>query len=216
MYKHKKKWIICLILFLTIWILIYTFTIYERGLTRHLKLRESVKIESNDLIFGNVNSSNFILAFLSLDCVHCKHWVQFDLKPLDSINLTDLTIKNLKIVVRGYPLNFSALQAQSLINCLPSDLKNQSFIKLIENQEIWTHLPINEQSSKQLSLINIKENQEILSCAQDRKNLQNIVEDNVRSNRLYQVTATPSFLSDKILVVGDHSLKKLTDVFKLE
>ena len=200
----KKKQLNNFIIFLRFFSILFTFLFIGQ-----LNAKDLSKIQEDDWVLGDENAPITMIEYASLSCPHCA---AFHINTLPKIKKEYIETGKVKFVFRAFPFNLPALHASMIARCAGQELYYKYLNALFSLQKSWV------KENFQEYLFKIVQNggttkEEFDLCLMD-ENLQNqILENQIRANKEYNIKTTPSFIINGKLIEGNKSLDAFKKIF---
>jgi protein-disulfide isomerase len=169
--------------------------------------------DKTDIIVGDKSAPITVYAFLSYTCPHCQ-W--FDNTQFPIVNKEYIDTNKVKFVFKSFPLNLPALQASSVIQCLPEDKRFQAQQSLFANFNDWVSKWSNSETGFTIIEDTIglsKEDQEkVTLCSNTDSNLKLIVDEEKKYEKIYGINGTPTFFIGQYKVSGSIKAKDMENL----
>ena len=150
---------------------------------------ETIKINADDIVFGEAKAPVTIVEYASLSCSHCAHF-QADLFP--KLDEKYIATGKVKLVHRFFPLNEPALRASQLAACEKD--KAHAFIKvLFSTQDQWAFDPSYKESLARIAGVGGISREKFDQCLADKSLEEKILNQRKLGQDVMGVDSTPTF-----------------------
>lgn len=196
---YKKKFTFSILIFLS---LIFFIKVYAEE-----------KINTNDVIIGNTNSSVKIIVFSSLTCPHCA---SFHMEVLPKIIKAYVDNNKAYIVLKDFPLDLAALNAAKLIRCGSKKNQLQILDYIYDNQIKWAVgediEKINENLFKIADIFNIN-NEQTKKCFENQEIEDYILNSRINAHKKYKINSTPTVIINE-KKIEENDFKSINKILK--
>jgi protein-disulfide isomerase len=165
----------------------------ERG--RSHPVSAPIFVRDGDIVEGPTEAKP-LLIFISPTCPACRHWM-LNQEPV-LLNNTMIS-HNFKLIIRQYPTDSIGIMTAAFIACSPEKIRRDVARHLYENQSWWGQTTSGE-FAKEAQLNNTISTQ-IDACLPHMEST--LITNTQADTHLYSIKATPSFIIDGMLYVGD-------------
>jgi protein-disulfide isomerase len=166
-----------------------------KNTSRHLPSPFTYRPLRGDLTSGA--SGQDVMVLVSLTCPHCAAWER---EQLPSVQRLLTATGKVRLIMRDFPLDGTALKAAAYVRCLPANLRPEAHTKLMTSMSAWEFGGLAAVASS--SGVNGDTARAAASCAADKKVQADVAEGAVEVNRDYGVMATPAFIIGNYEVAG--------------
>lgn len=149
-----------------------------------------LSLTKNDRILGKPDAPITIIEYASLTCPHCAH---FEDQVLPQIEKKWIDTGKAKLVMRDFPLDQRALQAEALARCVPPQNYYPLVKMLFQSQEQWVlakDWPAALARTVRLAGIG---KDKFDSCLADQKLTDGVAQSRLTAAQQLGVDATPTF-----------------------
>lgn len=165
----------------------------------------------DDILFGKVDAPVTIIDYSSLSCPHCA---LFHKEVLPKLTKEFITTGKAKLIFRHFPLNEPALRAAQLVNCADAMRRIAFIATLFEKQGDWAYTESFLKELKPLAAVNGIDSAAFDSCLTDKAGETRIIEVRKVAAESGQVSSTPSFFIDGVLMQGTPTLENFRAAIK--
>ena len=155
-----------------------------------------------DIVYGNPSAPNTVLAFVSLTCPHCRRWEMEEMPVLLNGPVKD---GRLRIIIRDFPLDGAALEAASLVRCLPAMRRSQAHEQLMRGVESWAGPFSLDHLAAAADVLKLSGDVATVykACARSEETKRTIVSEQIDAQHTYSISATPTFVFGHRVVAGE-------------
>lgn len=140
-----------------------------------------------DIIYGDIEAPTRIIEYTSLNCGHCAH---FQATVFPELKRKHIDTGAVVLIVKHFPIDAQALDAASLLASFPKFRQTKLIDELFAHQAEWmgdNHL------DKLSELCNLSKD-ECVKLAGDQKVSNAILDQQLKAQKKFKVSATPTFV----------------------
>lgn len=165
-----------------------------------------------DHALGSEGAPVTIIEYASLSCPFCA---VFHNELLPWLKKEYIATGKVRFVYRDYPLNGPALWGAAFAHCLPDDQYFAALALLFKKQAQWAFVPDPKAALAELAAQLGLSEVEFADCLNDKRRINEILEQVLLSRQKYEIYSTPSFLiNDEIYAnqkLGRNDFERLID-----
>ena len=170
-----------------------------------------LNITKNDFVIGQIDAPVTIIEYASLSCSHCA---DFHNNTLEDLKKEYVDTGKVRIVFRDFPFNYPALLGSMVLRCTPEDVRYVYMNALFQLQPNWV---VRENIKTKEELFKIMQSggmtkKEFESCTSDKDLEENILQMVIDAQNEFNITSTPSFLINGMLIEGNKSIKEFRQI----
>ena len=192
--------------FILILSIIFLFSLLKSAHTSSV-----LDVKENDLVIGDNNAPITIIEYASLSCVHCANFHQ---ETLPKLIKEYVDTNKIKIVFRDFPLNYPALMASMVLQCITQEIRYEYLSALFILQSKWAkpeHDIVKKELFKIFQTGGMTKDQ-FNKCLDNKDIEQKILQGLVDAQNEYNLSTTPSFLINDTLLEGNKSFMNFKEI----
>lgn len=168
-----------------------------------------LEVKPTDIVIGDAKAAITLVEYSSLSCPHCAH---FHEKIFPELDKNFISTGKVKLVVRHFPLNPSAIKGATTVECAgKNDLKRENFIKvLFDMQAQWAFGESFLKDLKQIALVGGLDSAAFDSCMADAEIEARILTSRQEAESKLGITATPAFFINGKKMTEEPSVEGFT------
>ena len=168
-------------------------------------------IQENEWVMGYINAPITMIEYASLSCVHCANFHQ---ETLPKLIKEYVDTNKIKIVFRDFPLNYPALMASMVLQCITQEIRYEYLSALFILQSKWAkpeHDIVKKELFKIFQTGGMTKDQ-FNKCLDNKDIEQKILQGLVDAQNEYNLSTTPSFLINDTLLEGNKSFMNFKEI----
>lgn len=159
-------------------------------------------LTADDRVLGKADAPITIFEFASLTCTHCA---AFEADTFPKVKAEWIDTGKAKLVFRDFPLDKLALNAATLVLCVPRERFFTVVEALFKDQTNWAQMQDPAQSLARVADIGGLSKQQADACLNDDQRADFVVGERYTASKQYGVNGTPTFFINGEKVVGERS-----------
>lgn len=171
--------------------------------------RDALKAKPTDIILGDVNALITMVEYSSLSCPHCAH---FHEEVLPKLEKEFIESGKIKLVIRHFPLNESALRGAQIVECAGQNkLSRENFLKvLFKMQSQWAFSDKFLDELRQISVVGGLDSASFDSCIADTALENRLVATRQEATDKLHINSTPTFFINGLKYEGEPTIEGLS------
>lgn len=164
-----------------------------------------LKLNSDDVIYGDKNAPVTLIEYSSLSCPHCA---SFHREAFEKLKTDYIDTKKLRFIHRDFPLNQPALTAAMIAICNNNHQNDQeksekyyTFLRaLLKTQDAWAFDQKYIEKLESIAKLDGMSGKNFSSCISDNKLQQQILEKRMQAAKILKIQSVPTFfVNDEVL-----------------
>lgn len=160
-------------------------------------------VDLGDPAIGDPAAPVTIIEYSSLTCPHCA---AFHAKILPELKQRYIDTGKVRLVLRDFPLDATALKAAIVAHCAGPERQPQFVEVFFAQQQNWARAADPVQALKQLAKLGGLGEAQIDACLADKELENAILQARLDGEQKYKINSTPSFIIDGKTVAGEQSV----------
>lgn len=160
-------------------------------------------VDLGDPAIGDPAAPVTIIEYSSLTCPHCA---AFHAKILPELKQRYIDTGKVRLVLRDFPLDATALKAAIVAHCAGPERQPQFVEVFFAQQQNWARAADPVQALKQLAKLGGLGEAQIDACLTDKELENAILQARLDGEQKYEINSTPSFIIDGKTVAGEQSV----------
>lgn len=160
-------------------------------------------VDLGDPAIGDPSAPVTIIEYSSLTCPHCA---AFHAKTLPELKQRYIDTGKVRLVLRDFPLDATALKAAIVAHCAGPERQPQFVEVFFAQQQNWARAADPVQALKQLAKLGGLGEAQIDACLADKELENAILQARLDGEQKYKINSTPSFIIDGKTVSGEQSV----------
>ena len=160
-------------------------------------------VDLGDPAIGDPAAPVTIIEYSSLTCPHCA---AFHAKILPELKQRYIDTGKVRLVLRDFPLDATALKAAIVAHCAGPERQPQFVEVFFAQQQNWARAADPVQALKQLAKLGGLGEAQIDACLADKELENAILQARLDGEQKYNINSTPSFIIDGKTVAGEQSV----------
>jgi protein-disulfide isomerase len=160
-------------------------------------------VDLGDPAIGDPAAPVTIIEYSSLTCPHCA---AFHAKILPELKQRYIDTGKVRLVLRDFPLDATALKAAIVAHCAGPERQPQFVEVFFAQQQNWARAADPVQALKQLAKLGGLGEAQIDACLADKELENAILQARLDGEQKYEINSTPSFIIDGKTVAGEQSV----------
>ena len=150
-----------------------------------------------------------IIEYSSMTCPHCA---AFHAKTLPELKARYIDTGKVRLVLRDFPLDQSALKAAMIAHCAGPERQPQFVEVFFAQQASWAQANDPVQALKQLAQLGGLGPAQVDACLADKALEDAVLQARLDGQEKYDIQSTPSFIIDGKTYAGDQSVDKFAAI----
>ena len=150
-----------------------------------------------------------IIEYSSMTCPHCA---AFHAKTLPELKARYIDTGKVRLVLRDFPLDQSALKAAMIAHCAGPERQPQFVEVFFAQQTSWAQANDPVQALKQLAQLGGLGPAQVDACLADKSLEDAVLQARLDGQEKYDIQSTPSFIIDGKTYAGDQSVDKFAAI----
>jgi len=166
-------------------------------------------VDLGEPAIGDAAAPVTIIEFASLTCPHCA---SFHVNTLPELEKRYIDTGKVRLVLRDFPLDQTALKASVIAHCAGPDRYPQFVQVFFAQQASWARSNNPEQALRQLAQLGGLGADKIDACLADKSLEDAILQARLDGQQKYNIESTPSFIIGGKTHSGDQSIEKFAEL----
>lgn len=160
--------------------------------------RDALKAKPTDIILGDVNALITMVEYSSLSCPHCAH---FHADVLPKLEKEFIETGKIKLVMRHFPLNESALRGAQIVECADN---RENFLKVLFNMQTqWAFSDKFLEDLRKIALVGGMDSAGFDSCIADKELENRLIAGRQEASEKLHINSTPTFFINGLKYEGE-------------
>ena len=170
-----------------------------------------LEVKADDFVLGNKDAPITVIEYASLSCIHCADFHQ---KTLPKLIKEYVDTGKIKIVFRDFPLNYPALMAGMVLQCIDQDIRYEYLSALFILQSKWVKPEVEIVKKELLKIMQAggMTKDQFNECLNNKNLEQKILQQLIDVQNEFNIDTTPSFLINGTLIEGNKSFKNFKKI----
>ena len=170
-----------------------------------------LEVKTDDFVLGDKNAPITVIEYASLSCIHCADFHQ---KTLPKLIKEYVDTGKIKIVFRDFPLNYPALMASMVLQCVDQDIRYEYLSALFILQSKWVKPEVEIVKKELVKIMQAggMTKDQFNECLNNKDLEQKILQQLIDAQNEFNIGTTPSFLINGTLIEGNKSFKNFKKI----
>jgi protein-disulfide isomerase len=160
-------------------------------------------------VLGSPDAPVTITEFSSLTCPHCA---AFHKDTLPGLKERYIDTGKVKLVLRDFPLDETALRASMIAHCAGPDRYAQFVDVFFQQQATWARASDPIGALKQLARLGGLAPDKVDACLADQALENKVLQARLEAQQTYDISSTPTFVIDGKTYAGDRSVDEFAEI----